>query len=102
MDVNIISPETNEPEYGEENPQMYNKINNQTNMIDGNIIEEEMINFKSQNYFLFLENNKENKYCLNLFHDTDNYYFKIQKNDPIDISLSFFFSKYDYTTLLGN
>ena len=34
MDVNIISPETNEPEYGEENPQMYDKINNQTNMIN--------------------------------------------------------------------
>ena len=64
MEFNIISPETNEPEYGEENPQMYDKINNQTNMINENIIEEEMINFKSQNYFLFLENNKENKYCL--------------------------------------
>ena len=101
MEFNIISPETNEPEYGEENPQMYDKINNQTNMINENIIEEEMINFKSQNYFLFLENNKENKYCLNLFHDTDYYYFKIQKHEPINISLSFFFSKYDYTTLLG-
>ena len=57
---------------------------------------------QSKDYILYLENEKDksNKYCLNLFHDTTFFYFKLNKIEPENISFSFFFNKYDYSTLI--
>jgi hypothetical protein len=75
-----------------------NLINN--NMI--NIINVPIPDIQSKDYILYLENEKDknNKFCLNLFHDTTYFYFKLNKIEPENISLDFFFNKFDYTTLI--
>ena len=81
-----------------------------SNNIGNNIINYNMINIinvpipdiQSKDYILYLQNEKDknNKYCLNLFHDTTYFYFKLNKIEPENISLFFFFNKYDYSTLI--
>ena len=71
------------------------------NMI--NIIKAPIPDIQSKDYMLYLENDKDKakKYCLNLFHDTTYFYFKLNKIEPENISLSFFFNKFDYSSLIG-
>ena len=78
-----------------------NKINFPININDDNQPKEEISNFDIKDYILYSENNKENKYYLNLFHNNLYYYFKLSKDEPENVSFSFFFNKLDYPTLLN-
>jgi len=108
MDNKIIAPET--PREGEKENKneiieegKYNNIsNNITNYNMINIINAPIPDIQSKDYILYLENEKDknNKYYLNLFHDTYYFYFKLNKIEPENISLSFFFYKYDYSSLI--
>ena len=69
-------------------------------MINEDILKEEIPDLKSDDFILYQEKDKDIKYCLNLFHDSNYFYFKLKKKEPINISLFFFYIRYDYSTLI--
>ena len=105
---NIVAETPKEEE--KENKNEIKEEEKYSNNIGNNIINYNMINIinvpipdiQSKDYILYLQNEKDknNKYCLNLFHDTTYFYFKLNKIEPENISLFFFFNKYDYSTLI--
>lgn len=101
MEFNLLSPETKDPE-NEGNNEIKEENKNQINVIKENNKEEEDISdAKSKDYLLSLENENDKKYILNLYHDCNYFYFKLKKIDPEDISLFYFFNKYDFSTLVN-
>ena len=105
---NIVAETPKEEE--KENKNEIKEEEKYSNNIGSNLINNNMINIinvpipdiQSKDYILYLQNEKDknNKYCLNLFHDTTYFYFKLNKIEPENISLDFFFNKFDYTTLI--
>ena len=99
MEFSAISLETNEPE-NEENNEIKEENKNKINIIE-NKINEKIPELKQlKDYILSLQNENDKKYILNLYYDNKYFYFKLKKEESIDISLFYFFNKYDFSTLI--
>ena len=98
MNEQTVAPETNEEEYKEDN-EIIDK-NNFNQIITDNKTEEKIPEVESKDFIIYLEEDKDKKYCLNLCYDSDYFYFKLRKKEPVDISLFFYFNKLDYSTLV--
>ena len=101
MNEQTLAPETNEEEYKEDN-EIIDK-NNFNQIITDNAPEEKIEKIpevESKDFIIYLEENKDSKFCLNLCYDSNYFYFKLRKKEPVDISLFFYFNKLDYSTLV--
>ena len=99
MEFNAISLETKEPE-NEENNEIKEENKNKINMTENKIKEKISYSKKSKDYILSLQNENDKKYILNIYHDNNYFYFKLKKQESIDISLFYFLNKYDFSTLI--
>ena len=88
----IIETTEKENEIIEKNDNNMNKINDQK--------KKKIPDIKSKDYILYLEGEKDNKYCLNMFFDSSHYYFKLSKKETIDVSFVYHYNHFYYSTLL--
>ena len=100
MQFNIITPDTEEKEINDEETQLNENNNNKMNIIKESEKKEDNPNTKYKEYILYQEKESNNQYILNLYYDNKYFYFKLKKEESIDISLFYFFNKYDFSTLI--